>query len=155
MLFKPLWFKKERDYELVVSSGSTTKNKENLNEKKPNIGSKYQIFRDNNIFLRFRDASLHGPFKVHHLKKNNGLKGTNMSLKGCTDSVNSPTTNIIYQAKTSWSIFSQVMQNVAVPNLNIFILCFLICLLHFSLEANIALLTLTHTFDNFSYFADS
>lgn len=53
------------------------------------------------FYLRFRDATLHGPFKVHHLKKNNGLKGTNMSLKGCTDSVNSPTTNIIYQAKTS------------------------------------------------------
>lgn len=103
------------------------------------------------FYLRFRDASLHGPFKV----QNNGLKVINMSLKGCTDSVNSPTTNIIYQAKTSRSIFSQAMQNVAVPNLNIFILCFLICLLHFSLEANIALLTLTHTSDNFSYFAAS
>ena len=47
------------------------------------------------------------------------------------------------------------MQNVEVPHLNIFILCYLICLLHFSLKANIALLTPTHIFDNFSYFEAS
>lgn len=82
--------------------------------KKSQILAQNIRFLETTFYLRFRDATLHGPFKVHYLKKNNGLKGTNMSLKGCTDSVNSPTTNIIYQAKTSWSIFSQVMQNVAV-----------------------------------------
>lgn len=69
--------------------------------KKSQILAQNIRFLETTFYLRFRDATLHGPFKVHYLKKNNGLKGTNMSLKGCTDSVNSPITNIIYQAKTS------------------------------------------------------